>query len=194
MTFESYSHWRLKPLAGCVFEVNLRKITHDQADLDSNFKQPLRKSFDLWKLFASKPIAGRIYEVKTDDSWPSGLGFKLPLRKPLFMYHLSGSKVWSKEMETSNQPAIVVCAVILHTGEWILRMVGLHKIKLHNWGWNKGFLANKDQRATVGMFDLSLFDNSNWTSYVWNPSKVGMLDSDLVQLIRPKNSNKQSRT
>ena len=35
--------------------------------------------------------------------------------------------------------------------------------------------------ATVGMFDWTLFDNSNRTSYVRRPSKVGMFDSDYVR-------------
>ena len=48
--------------------------------------------------------------------------------------------------------------------------------------------------ATVGMFDWTLFDNSNQTKDVRRPSKGGMFDSDFVRLIRPKNSNKKSRT
>ncbi len=45
------------------------------------------------------------------------------------------------------------------------------------------YLSNKssDQKATVGMFDWSLFDNSNRTTYVRRPSKVGMFDSDYVR-------------
>jgi hypothetical protein len=35
--------------------------------------------------------------------------------------------------------------------------------------------------ATVGMFDWRLFDNSNRTSYVRQPSKVGMFDLDYVR-------------
>ncbi len=48
--------------------------------------------------------------------------------------------------------------------------------------------------ATVGIFDWTLFDNSNWTKVVRRPSKGGMFNSDLVRLIPPKNLNKKSQT
>jgi hypothetical protein len=35
--------------------------------------------------------------------------------------------------------------------------------------------------------DLTLFDNSNGTTFVQRLQKVGMFDSDLVRIIRPKN-------
>jgi hypothetical protein len=43
------------------------------------------------------------------------------------------------------------------------------------------FFTRVMTRATVGMFDWRLFDNSNRTSYVRQPSKVGMFDLDYVR-------------
>jgi hypothetical protein len=42
------------------------------------------------------------------------------------------------------------------------------------------------------MFDWTLFDNSNQTTFVPQLQKVGMFNLDLVQLIRPKNQVKQN--
>jgi hypothetical protein len=55
---------------------------------------------------------------------------------------------------------------------YIIRQVLKHKFRhaTHNVGM-----------GTCGMFDWSLFDNSNQTSFVLRPSKVGMFDSDYVQ-------------
>jgi hypothetical protein len=42
-------------------------------------------------------------------------------------------------------------------------------------------------RDTSGTFDWTLFENSNRTAFVRRLQKVGMFNSDLAQLIRPKN-------
>jgi hypothetical protein len=49
-----------------------------------------------------------------------------------------------------------------------------------------------DLMERSGMFDSTLFDNSNWRKVVRRPSKVGMFNQDLVWLIQLKDLNKKS--
>jgi hypothetical protein len=66
--------------------------------------------------------------VKAEDSWLRGRGFK-PFEEIIFTHRSFGSTAWSKkrEMECSNLPGIVACAVIPLMGGWTLRTVGLQK-------------------------------------------------------------------
>ncbi len=57
-----------------------------------------------------------------------------------------------------------------------------------------GPLFKENYMETGGTFDWTLFDNSNQSSFVQLPSKVGMFKSDLVRLIRPKNQVEQNIT
>jgi hypothetical protein len=64
--------------------------------------------------------------VKAEDSRLRSLGFKSPLRRPLFIHHSFLSKHGTKEiMESFEELGIVACAVIAQMEGWNLSMVGL---------------------------------------------------------------------
>jgi hypothetical protein len=56
--------------------------------------------------------------VKAEDSWPRDPGFKPPLGRPFFRYHLFGSKLKTKIVENSN---LALLHVIPQMGGWTLR-------------------------------------------------------------------------